>query len=197
MKKGMERVNNSLRERLETILLTTDDIALVEEELLSIVPELIVCKACAQNMPAHRLPVLLHTYEVVDGVRKNLVLKLAALFHDIGKPYTKVTRDGVDSFKGHEEISVILGDFILQRLGFDDMIRREVGMLVKYHDTALFPSPESMDDITGKIGIDLVLPLLELQLSDLLAHSEQKVKALLPQREDTLKFFLSSVGSKL
>ncbi|HEY4392028.1 MAG TPA: HDIG domain-containing protein [Paenibacillus sp.] len=190
-------MENSLRERLETILLTKENIASAEEELLSIIPELIVCKDCEQHMPAHRLPVLLHTYEVVDGVRKDLALKLAALFHDIGKPYTKVTRDGVDSFKGHEEISVILGDFILQRLGFNDTIRREVGMLVKYHDTELFPSQESMDDITGKIGIDLVLPLLELQLSDLLAHSEQKVKALLPQRENTLKFFLSSVGSKL
>ncbi|WMT39377.1 HDIG domain-containing protein [Paenibacillus sp. D2_2] len=130
-------------------------------------------------------------------MRKDLALKLAALFHDIGKPYTKVTRDGVDSFKGHEEISVILGDFILQRLDFDDTIRRKVGMLVKYHDTELFPSQESMDDITGKIGVDLVLPLLELQLSDLLAHSEQKVNALLPQRENTLKFFLSSVSSRL
>ncbi|WMT39378.1 hypothetical protein RE628_18230 [Paenibacillus sp. D2_2] len=44
-------MESSLRERLETILLTKENIALAEEELLSIIPELIVCKDCEQHMP--------------------------------------------------------------------------------------------------------------------------------------------------
>ncbi|MFD0713782.1 HDIG domain-containing metalloprotein [Paenibacillus sp. GCM10027626] len=179
---------------LESILLGDEKIGSLEDELLAIVPELIVCKNCEQRMPAHRLPVLSHTYEVVDGVRNDIVLKLAALFHDIGKPYTKVTKHGLDSFKGHEEVSVVLGDLILQRLSFEERVRREVSLLVKYHDYELAPTQDSMNDMIQKIGKNLMLPLLELQLSDLLAHSEQKVNAHLEIRKNTLKFFLRMEG---
>lgn len=181
------------REQLEVILLSDKGIRTLENELISIVPELIVCKSCEQNLPAHHLPVLYHIYEVVDGVKKDITLKLAALFHDIGKPYTKVTINGIDSFKGHEIVSELLADLILQRLDFDKDIRREVSLLIKYHDFDLFPTQDSINDITQKIGKNLVLPLLELQLSDLLAHSEQKVKEFISVRESTLKYYLNNI----
>lgn len=184
------------KEQLEAILLNDRKIDLLEDELFKIVPELIVCKDCEQNLPAHRAPVLDHIYEVVNGVRKNIVLKLAALFHDIGKPYVKVTLNGIDSFKGHEEISELLTGLILQRLGFEDSIKEEVRLLVRYHDFELFPAKESIDDITQKIGADLVLPLLELQLSDLLAHSKQKVNEFLSGRKATLEYYLNSLENK-
>jgi putative nucleotidyltransferase with HDIG domain len=181
------------REQLEAILLSDKGIKASEIELFSIVPELIICKDCEQNLSAHHLPVLYHIYEVVDGVKKDIILKLAALFHDIGKPYTKVTINGIDSFKGHEIISELLADLILQRLGFEKDIRHEVSLLIKYHDYDLSPTQDSIDDITQKIGTNLVLPLLELQLSDLLAHSEQKVKEFISVRENTLKYYLSNI----
>jgi len=180
------------KKQLEAILLIDKGIQSSEVELLTIVPELIVCKNCEQNMPAHRIPVLYHTYEVVDGVREDITLKLAALFHDIGKPYTKVTINGIDSFKGHEKVSELLADLILKRLGFENNIREDVSLLIKYHDFDLSPTRKSIDDITQKIGTKLVLPLLEFQLSDLLAHSEQKVKELITIRENTLKYYLNN-----
>ncbi|HBC98674.1 MAG TPA: phosphohydrolase [Lachnoclostridium sp.] len=185
------------REYLEDILLSDEGIQLLEDELFTISPELIVCKNCDQNMPAHRVPVLAHTYEVVNGVRKDITLKLAALLHDIGKPYTKRTINGVDSFKGHEKISELLADLILQRLGFEDNIRQDVCLLIKFHDFDLTPTKESIDDITQKVGAKLVLPLLELQLSDLLAHSEQKVNEFISIRESTLKYYLNYSESKI
>lgn len=45
------------REQLEAILLSDKGIQTLENELISIVPELIVCKSCEQNLPAHHLPV--------------------------------------------------------------------------------------------------------------------------------------------
>lgn len=185
-------MNNLQKEQLETILLSDKRIQLAEEELLTILPELIVCKNCEQNLPAHRAPVLAHIYEVVDGVRKDIILKLAALFHDLGKPYTKVTIHGIDSFKGHEKISELLADLILQRMGYESTFRRDVSLLIRYHDYDVMPTKESLDDITQKIGSELVQPLLELQLSDLLAHSEQKVKELKSIRESTLRYYANS-----
>ncbi len=105
---GLGSTDKMLREYLEALLLSDKELQLLEDELFIISPELIVCKNCEQNMPAHRVPVLAHTYEVVNGIRKDITLKLAALFHDIGKPYTKRTINGVDSFKGHERVSELL-----------------------------------------------------------------------------------------
>ncbi|WP_286173331.1 HD domain-containing protein [Clostridium sp. WB02_MRS01] len=188
---GFGSADRMPREYLEDILLSDKEIQLLEDELFTISPELIVCKNCEQNMPAHRVPVLAHTYEVVNGVRKDITLKLAALLHDIGKPYTKRTINGVDSFKGHEKISELLAGLILQRLGFEDNIRQDVCLLIRYHDFDLTPTKESIDDITQKVGAKLVLPLLELQLSDLFAHSEQKVNEFISIRESTLKYYLN------
>ena len=194
---GLGSADRMSKEYLEGILLSDKGIQLLEDELFTISPELIVCKNCEQNMPAHRVPVLAHTYEVVNGVRKDITLKLAALLHDIGKPYTKRTINGVDSFKEHEKVSEILADLILQRLGFEDNIRQDVCLLIRFHDFDLTPTKESIDDITQKVGAKLVLPLLELQLSDLLAHSEQKVNEFISIRESTLKYYLNYSESKI
>ncbi|WP_313584533.1 HD domain-containing protein [Lacrimispora sp.] len=194
---GLGSTDKMLREYLEALLLSDKELQLLEDELFIISPELIVCKNCEQNMPAHRVPVLAHTYEVVNGVRKDITLKLAALFHDIGKPYTKRTINGVDSFKGHERVSELLADLILQRLGFEDNVRQDVCLLIRFHDYNLSPTKESIDDITQKIGTKLVLPLLELQLSDLLAHSEQKVNEFISIRENTLKYYLNYLENKI
>ncbi|MDU4479598.1 MAG: hypothetical protein E7I90_20220 [Clostridium sp.] len=50
-------------------------------------PELIICKNCEHI--AHKYNVYIHTLYVVAGVNNDLILKLAALFDDIGKPYVK------------------------------------------------------------------------------------------------------------
>lgn len=180
------------KEFLTEILINTKKIESFEDELITIIPELIVCKNCEQNLPAHHLSVLNHIFEVVDGVRSDIILKLAALFHDIGKPYTKVTFNGVDNFCNHEKVSELLADLILKRLEFENDVQHAVKLLIRYHDFELSPTNDSLDAIAIKIGSKLVLPLLELQMSDLLAHSEQKVKQLISKRETTLKFYLEN-----
>lgn len=187
----------SSKERLTEILLHDEKIQIFENELMEILPELIVCKNCEQNLPAHYLPVLAHIYEVVNGVKKDITLKLSALFHDIGKPYVKQSVNGVDRFKGHEKASEILTGLILQRLGFEEDIKKDVCLLVKYHDFELFPTQESIDNITQKIGSRLVFPLLELQWSDLLAHSEQKISAQIVKRKAIMGFYSNSLGHPL
>lgn len=189
-------MNLTKKEHLESILLKDKKIQLLEAQLIQILPELIVCKDCEQNLPAHRAPVLDHIFEVVNGVDNNLTLKLAALFHDIGKPYVKKTVNGVDSFHGHENVSELLAGLILQRLGFDLDISHDICLLIKYHDFELFPTQESMDNITKKVGAHLVLPLLELQWSDLLAHSEKKINEFITIRKATKEFYLNIYRNK-
>jgi poly(A) polymerase len=53
--------------------------------------------------PVHRhKDVLRHTYAVVSRCEPDLVLRLAALFHDVGKPATRRITDGGVTFHHHE-----------------------------------------------------------------------------------------------
>ena len=55
--------------------------------------------------PIHRhKDVLAHTLAVVDKTSPNRLLRLAALFHDVGKPRTRAITDGGVSFHHHEVV---------------------------------------------------------------------------------------------
>ena len=55
--------------------------------------------------PIHRhKDVLAHTLAVVDKTSKNRMLRLAALFHDVGKPRTRAITDGGVTFHHHEVV---------------------------------------------------------------------------------------------
>ena len=64
----------------------------------------------------------------------DLPLRLAALFHDVGKPLCKSLKpDGNSSYKEHEIISSNLAETILKRLKFDNSTIKEVSWLIKKH----------------------------------------------------------------
>jgi len=73
-----------------------------------------------------------HTLETF-GYRKtrDLVLSLALLFHDSGKPLS-VPSEG-RMFDGHAEIGAGIADAFLRRLGFSEQIRADVRFLVRQH----------------------------------------------------------------
>lgn len=63
----------------------------------------------------------------------NLVVRLAALLHDVGKPQTKVIREGVATFYNHEMESAKIAMRILDRLRFPREIIERVVNLVRCH----------------------------------------------------------------
>jgi poly(A) polymerase len=65
-----------------------------------ILPEVAACKGVAQS-GYHTHDVFGHTLLTVEGVPPDLILRLAALFHDVGKPST-ATPDG--AFMSHETV---------------------------------------------------------------------------------------------
>jgi poly(A) polymerase len=69
-----------------------------------------------------------------DGSDKELVLRLAALLHDIGKPGTKsIDKNGRVHFFGHEEVGADLAEHILRRLKFPIKEIDEVVVLIRNH----------------------------------------------------------------
>lgn len=85
--------------------------------------------------PVHRhKDVLQHTYAVVEACdRGDVVLRLAALLHDIGKPATRqVTADGVQ-FHHHEVVGARMAEARLRELRYPSKVIEEVRTLIELH----------------------------------------------------------------
>jgi poly(A) polymerase len=84
--------------------------------------------------PIHKhKDVLHHTYAVVERCEPDLVLRLAALLHDIGKPATRrITPEGVQ-FHHHEVVGARMARERLQALRFPSSVVEDVVRLVEMH----------------------------------------------------------------
>ena len=76
------------------------------EMLFSVIPEFRNSYGFNQRTDWHIYDVYNHTLKVVDNVSNNLPLRLAALFHDMGKPYTFKEENGVGHFPHHWDESL-------------------------------------------------------------------------------------------
>jgi poly(A) polymerase len=96
------------------------------------VPELSALEL--EQDPVHRhKDVLRHTYAVVERCRPDLVLRLAALLHDIGKPATRAfTEDGVQ-FHHHEVVGARMAADRLRALRYPNETVAAVTRLIELH----------------------------------------------------------------
>ncbi len=96
------------------------------------VPEL-PALALSQD-PVHRhKDVLAHTVAVVGKTSPRLVVRLAALFHDVGKPATRAFAGGVVTFHHHEVVGARLTRERLRALRYPKQVIAEVSQLVFLH----------------------------------------------------------------
>jgi poly(A) polymerase len=84
--------------------------------------------------PVHRhKDVLKHTFAVIERCEEDLVLRLAALLHDIGKPKTReITPDGV-RFHHHEVVGARMAEARLRELRFPNATIDDVCTLIELH----------------------------------------------------------------
>ena len=105
--------------------------------LSQIIPELSICSGMAQNKKYHKYDVFDHCLAACDNVEPNLVLRLAALFHDIGKAQTReeIIKGGSTkvTFYNHEVVGSKMSKKIMRRLHFDREITHKVCDLVYNH----------------------------------------------------------------
>ncbi|MGF6907138.1 CCA tRNA nucleotidyltransferase [Fusobacterium sp. PH5-44] len=96
-------------------------------------PELYACYNFMQNNPHHHKDIFEHTLLVLENTTTNLILRLAALFHDIGKIQTYSEENGIGHFYSHDKIGAVITKNILKRLQFDSKTIEKVAALVRYH----------------------------------------------------------------
>ena len=145
----------------------------LSEPIFQIIPELTPCVGFDQHSLFHVYDVYTHIIEAMDSYKgDDLTIKLALLFHDIGKPdcFTK----GIDGghFYGHAAESFEKCKEILKRLRFDNETIDKVSELVHYHDAQLEPTEKVVKKMLNKIGEDQFRRLLEVQKADTMAQSD-------------------------
>ncbi len=139
----------------------------------AILPEFDLMMKTPQNNKHHCYSVGEHTIKVMENVEATRVLRLTALFHDVGKPVKKTTDDtGSDHFYGHPEEGAHMTYRILKRLKFDNDTISKVKALIKWHDTRPEPNMKSVRRFLSKVGEDLFLELLEIKRADILGQSD-------------------------
>lgn len=137
------------------------------------IPELKDMIYCKQNNPYHIYDVFLHTVKTLEKCDSDdLVVRLALLFHDIGKPHCKTTdENGIDHFKGHGLVSSDMTFLIMKRLRFDNETRNDVVELVRYHDTTFEAGKKYVKRWLNKIGEKQFRRLLEVRKADIKAQN--------------------------
>lgn len=184
-----ERIADELRKMLVSERPARAIELLDEGGLLEVVlPEVAACKGVAQS-GFHTHDVYGHTLLALQRTEPDLILRLAALFHDVGKPRT-ATGDG--AFTGHEEVGAAMAVSALERLRFPQRETEQVAKLVRLHLRPVYYKPEWSDGAVRRLARDagdLLDRLMKLARADLAAsaYPDQEKLEELQRRIDVVR----------
>lgn len=137
------------------------------EIISEVIPEISACHGFLQNTPYHIYDVLVHTAKAVDGVPREPILRLAAFFHDIGKPlcYSE-DENGVGHFHSHSKQSARIAQERLTALKAPSKTVCEVTELCRYHDYLVEPNEPQVLRALNKFGELTFRRLLAIKRGD-------------------------------
>jgi len=147
--------------------------------LVALLPELARSIGFDQESAYHGLTLDEHTFAVVQAAADDampLRVRLAALFHDVGKPYVAwrggdgrlhyYARPG-KSPRGHEQVSAELTEEALLRLRYPTEMRRRVVQIVRHHMLSPRGDAARARRLLARFGEELTFDLLDHKEADL------------------------------
>ncbi len=149
--------------------------------------------------PIHRhKDVLAHTIAVVAKTSPEKILRLAALFHDVGKPRTRAYGPGGVSFHHHDVVGARMTRTRLSALRYPAAVVEDVARLVELHlrfhtysmgwtDSALRRYARDAGELLGRLN--------ELTRADCTTRDERKVQEL-ARRMDELEERLQALAER-
>ena len=175
-----ERVRDEILKILQSPVPSAGFALMKQSGILSVVlPELLEGDGVAQG-PLHCYDVLWHSLYACDAApADSLVLRLAALLHDVGKPRTRGTApDGRPTFHGHEKVSEEMTRAILERLRLPNAVIKDTAHLVAQH---MFNYQEEWSDaavrrLVSRVGEGSIKDLLALRRADQLGMCRENAR---------------------
>jgi poly(A) polymerase len=189
-----------IRDELDKLIVLPDPAAglwflvntgLAEEFL----PELIAL--ALEQDPIHRhKDVLAHTIAVVGKTRPDRILRLSALFHDVGKPRTRAFGPNGVSFHHHDVVGARMTRQRMQALRYSSEDVASVSKLVelhlRFHTYAMGWTDSALRRYARDAG-DQLTRLNELTRADCTTRNERRVKEL-EARMDELEARLAELN---
>src|SRR5437773_11747055 len=189
---SIERIADELRKILASPRPKLGLDLLDEGGLLEVIlPEIAACKGVPQS-GYHTHDVFGHTLLTVEATPPDLLLRVAALFHDVGKPGTA---KGDGTFVGHEEVGADIARRALARLRFAQKEIDVVVGLIRLHLRAVFYKSEWSDGAVRRLARDagpLLDRLMLLARADIAASAYPE-----PEKLDELQARLDLVQAEL
>jgi len=180
---SVERVAEELRRLLTSAHARAGMEVLRAGGLLDVhLPELLEMVGVEQS-GYHVYDVWTHTMVALDLAPRDLLVRVAVLLHDVGKPRTHaVAEDGRHTFYDHPDVGARLARDILERLRFSNVEIAAVVELVRHHlrpiqyDAAAF-GDSAVRRLMRDVG-EMRAPLLEVARADTRASAFPDVAAI-------------------
>ncbi|MCK4303431.1 MAG: CCA tRNA nucleotidyltransferase [Candidatus Eisenbacteria sp.] len=178
---GLKRISaERIREELNLIMLapkpSTGLLLLQAAGLLRIIlPELEACRGVKQNR-FHAYDVFTHSLLAADAApQNNLVIRMAALLHDIAKPETREERHGDFTFYAHQVLGARKAHRILRRLRYPNEERERITHLIYHH--MFYYEPKWTDSAVRRfahtVGLENIPDLIHLRLADMIGNGRK------------------------
>ena len=188
---SVERIADELRRMLASERPKLALELLDQAELLGVVlPEIEACKGVPQS-GYHTHDVFGHTLLTVAATPSDLLLRVAALFHDVGKP---ATARGDGTFLGHEEVGAQITEIALERLRFAQKEIEVVVGLVRLHLRPVFYRSDWTEGAVRRLAREagpLLDRLMLLARADIAASAYPE-----PQKLDELQARVDAVRAE-
>ncbi len=137
------------------------------EVFAQIIPELAVQIGFEQGSRFHDRTLWEHTAAAVGAAECDVGLRLAMLFHDIGKPQRRTFgEDGEAHYYGHPEDSAIIADRVLRSMNCDNATRERVCRIVRFHEIPVEKSAKYIRRALAKHGLDGFRDIMLAHIAD-------------------------------
>ena len=134
--------------------------------IMEFIPEIEPMFELDQENPFHLYDVWEHTLHAVDNIEPDVVLRLAAFFHDIGKPPCKIVDKGWGHFYGHEKVGSDIANAVMHRLKYDNLTRKTVVNLIAKHGIVFNPAGKQASRLLHRLGEEDLRRLISLERAD-------------------------------
>lgn len=146
------------------------------EIFFEIIPELKECNGFNQHNDYHIYDVYTHTINVVKNAPKNIYIRLASIFHDIGKPSAfKLDENQVGHFLGHANISNDIFKSFADKYKLDNKTKKIVSDLVLYHEDDLSGKNNKIYNFYKKFNMNRVEMLFDLKRADIMSQNQKYI----------------------
>lgn len=159
--KSSENINKSTENSVLFGLKLLNDLGVLDV----ILPELTRGRGITQRKEYHRYDVLEHMLHTAASAKADIILRTAALLHDVGKP---VVLERTGKFYGHDKEGEKIAKSVLQRLKCPTEFTDRVCVLVRNHmyDLAGTAKEKTLRMKFVQLGLENSLALIDIREAD-------------------------------